>query len=80
MNGYDVARMPTNQPLGFLEEWIHAVVEKVRTHVDPIERVARLVRYLSPQVATAVLDFDNEDLFKISFRGGIYRLIRRWFP
>ena len=68
MNGFDVARMRTNKPLGPLEEWTHAVVEKVRTNVDPIERVTRLVRYLSPQVATAVLDFDNEDLFKIHRR------------
>jgi adenylate cyclase len=68
MNGFEVARMPTNNPLGPLEEWTHAVVEKVRTNVDPIERVTRLVRYLSPQVASAVLDFDKEDLFKIHRR------------
>jgi adenylate cyclase len=68
MNGYDIASMRTSQPLGFLEEWTHAVVEKVRTNIDPNERVARLVRYLSPQVATAVLDFDKEDLFKIHRR------------
>jgi adenylate cyclase len=68
MNGFDVARMRTNNPLGPLDEWTHAVVEKVRTNVDPIERVTRLVRYLSPQVATAVLDFDKEDLFKIHRR------------
>jgi len=68
MNGFDVARMRPNKPLGSLDEWTHAVVEKVRTNVDPIERVTRLVRYLSPQVATAVLDFDKEDLFKIHRR------------
>ena len=68
MNGFDVARMRPNRPLASLEEWTHAVVEKVRTNVDPIERVTRLVRYLSPQVATAVLDFDDEDLFKIHRR------------
>ncbi len=68
MNGFDVARMRPNNPLGSLDKWTHAVVEKVRTNVDPIERVTRLVRYLSPQVATAVLDFDKEDLFKIHRR------------
>ena len=68
MNGYDVARMRTNQPFGPLEEWTQALVEKVRTHVDPLERVTRLVRYLSPQVASAVLDSNNEDLFKIHRR------------
>ena len=68
MNGFDVAGMRPNIPLGSLDEWTHAVVEKVRTNVDPLERVTRLVRYLSPQVATAVLDFDKEDLFKIHRR------------
>jgi adenylate cyclase len=68
MNGFDVAGMRPNRPLGSLDEWTHAVVEKVRTNVDPIERVTRLVRYLSPQIATAVLDFDKEDLFKIHRR------------
>ena len=69
MNGYDVAaRMRTNQPLGPLEEWTQALIEKVRTNVDPLERISRLVRYLSPQVATAVLDCNNEDLFKIHRR------------
>jgi adenylate cyclase len=68
MNGFDVARMRPNKPLGSLDKWTHAVVEKVRTNVDPIERVTRLVRYLSPQIATAVLDFDKEDLFKIHRR------------
>jgi adenylate cyclase len=68
MNGYDVARMHTNQPFGPLEEWTQALVEKVRTHVDPLEGVTRLVRYLSPQVASAVLDSNNEDLFKIHRR------------
>src|SRR5262245_14627337 len=79
MNGYDVAmirtnqplgpaRMRTNQPLGPLEEWTYALVEKLRTNVDPLEGVRRLVRYMSPQVATAVLDCDNEGLFKIHRR------------
>jgi adenylate cyclase len=60
--------MRTNQPFGPLEEWTQALVEKVRTHVDPLERITRLVRYLSPQVASAVLDSNNEDLFKIHRR------------
>jgi adenylate cyclase len=68
MNGYEVAALRTNEPLGSLEEWTHALVEKLRSHVDPLDGVTRLVRYLSPQVATAVLDCDNEGLFKIQRR------------
>src|SRR5215468_7281143 len=68
MKRTDITGMHTNNSVESLEEWTHAVVEKVRTNVDPIERVTRLVRYLSPQVATAVLDFDREDLFKIHRR------------
>src|SRR5215510_10558803 len=68
MSGLNVARMPTNNCVGPLEEWTHALVEKVRSNVDPLEPLTRLVRYLSPQVATVVLNSTNEDLFKIHRR------------
>jgi len=68
MSGLNVARMPTNDCVGPLEEWTHALVEKVRSNVNPLEPLTRLVRYLSPQVATAVLSSNNEDLFKIHRR------------
>jgi len=68
MSGLDMARMPTNNCVGPLEEWTHALVEKVRSNVDPLEPLTRLVRYLSPQVATVVLNSTNEDLFKIHRR------------
>jgi adenylate cyclase len=63
MNGFDVTETCTT-PLGSLEEWTHPLIEKLRTQVDPIDRVMRLVRYLSPQIATAVLDDDNKELFE----------------
>src|SRR2546422_3043126 len=63
MNGFDVTETCT-MPLGSLEEWTHPLIEKLKTQVDPIDRVMRLVRYLSPQIATAVLDDDNKELFE----------------
>src|SRR5215831_10375073 len=68
MNGFHVARMRTNNSVASLDEWTRALVEKVRTNIDPLEPIARLVRYLSPQVATAVLSSNNEDLFEIHRR------------
>ena len=68
MSRLNVGRMPTNNCVGPLEEWTHALVEKVRSNVDPLEPLTRLVRYLSPQVATVVLNSSNEDLFKIHRR------------
>jgi len=68
MSGLDMARMPTKNCVGPLEEWAHALVEKMRSNGDPVEPIIRLVRYLSPQVATAVLSSNNEDLFKIHRR------------
>ncbi len=64
MNGYDVAGMQVNMSVGSLEELTQSLVEKLRTITDPLDRIRRLVRYLSPQVAAAVLDCNNEDLFK----------------
>ena len=68
MSGLDMGRMPTKNCVGPLEEWAHALVEKMRSNGDPVEPIIRLVRYLSPQVATAVLNSNNEDLFKIHRR------------
>src|SRR2546422_11572715 len=67
MNGFDVTETCT-MPLGSLEEWTHPLIEKLKTQVDPIDRVMRLVRYLSPQIATAVLDEDHKELFEIPQR------------
>ena len=41
-----------------LEEWNRTLEEKVRQQVEEIQRVSRLRRYLSPQIAEAVLKGD----------------------
>jgi adenylate cyclase len=46
-----------------LEEWNRALTDTVRKQVDELERLARLKRYLSPQIAETILDQDD-DLFK----------------
>jgi adenylate cyclase len=52
------------KPVGTLDEWTRNVLDKIRGQVDPIDRVTRLLRYFSPQIAKAVLDSDNERLFE----------------
>jgi class 3 adenylate cyclase len=52
------------KPVGSLDEWTRNLLDKIRGQVDPIDRVTRLLRYFSPQIAKAVLDSDNEHLFE----------------
>lgn len=47
-----------------LEELNRSLAEKVGQQVAEIERVSRLKRYLSPQVAETILKRDDESLFK----------------
>ncbi len=47
-----------------LEEWNRTLAEKVRQQVDEIERMGRLKRYLSPQIAETVLKSEDDNLFK----------------
>lgn len=47
-----------------LEEWNRTLEEKVERQVDEIERISRLKRYLSPQIAETILRRDDEALFK----------------
>src|SRR6185503_18018205 len=46
-----------------LEDWNRTLAETVRQQVADLERMARLKRYLSPQIAETILGEDN-DLFK----------------
>ena len=47
-----------------LEELNRSLADKVSEQVREIERIGRLKRYLSPQVADTILDKDEEGLFK----------------
>ncbi len=47
-----------------LEEWNRNLEEKVKQQVEEIERMSRLKRYLSPQVAETALKRDDDSLFK----------------
>ncbi|MBI1997487.1 MAG: adenylate/guanylate cyclase domain-containing protein [Deltaproteobacteria bacterium] len=64
MNNCSTIGIPTMKPVGSLDEWTRSLLDKIRDQVDPIDRVTRLLRYLSPQIAKAVLDGDNERLFE----------------
>jgi class 3 adenylate cyclase len=46
-----------------LEAWNRSLAETVKTQVADLERMARLKRYLSPQIAETILG-DDENLFK----------------
>jgi adenylate cyclase len=46
-----------------LDEWNRSLTEKVNLQVEELQRVNRLKRYLSPQIAETILSQD-EDLFK----------------
>jgi adenylate cyclase len=46
-----------------LEEWNRTLAEKVKQQVDELERLNRLKRYLSPQIAETILA-EEEKLFK----------------
>ncbi|MEE9522019.1 MAG: adenylate/guanylate cyclase domain-containing protein [candidate division NC10 bacterium] len=47
-----------------LEEWNRTLEDKVRQQVKEIERMGRIKRYLSPQIAETVLKDEGDDLFK----------------
>jgi adenylate cyclase len=46
-----------------LDEWNRTLADKVKQQVGELERMARLKRYLSPQIAEKILD-DDDNLFK----------------
>jgi len=50
-----------------LDEWNRSLTEKVKEQVEELQRVNRLKRYLSPQIAETILG-ENENLFKIHRR------------
>ncbi len=64
MNNCNTIGIPAIKPVGSLDEWTQNLLDKIRSQVDPIDRVTRLLRYFSPQIAKAVLDSDNERLFE----------------
>ncbi len=47
-----------------LEELNRTLEERVQQQVREIERISRLKRYLSPQIAGTVLESEDDDLFK----------------
>jgi len=47
-----------------LAEWNQTLTEKVRHQVEELERMQRLKRYLSPQIAETILKSDDANLFK----------------
>jgi class 3 adenylate cyclase/CheY-like chemotaxis protein len=47
-----------------LEEWNRTLKQKVDQQVEEIERMRRLKRYLSPQIADTLLKSDDDNLFK----------------
>jgi DNA-binding response OmpR family regulator len=46
-----------------LDEWNRTLADKVKQQVEELERMNRLKRYLSPQIAATILG-DDENLFK----------------
>ncbi len=57
------AMMRLKQMHDTLEEWNRTLAETVKKQVSELERLARLKRYLSPQIAETILGQDDE-LFK----------------
>ena len=57
-----------NNPLSSSEDWSRTVTEKVGRQMDQTERMNRLKRFLSPQLAENVLKCDDTDLFKFHRR------------
>lgn len=47
-----------------LEEWNRTLAARVEQQVGEIERMKRLRRYLSPQIADTLIESDDESLFK----------------
>jgi DNA-binding response OmpR family regulator len=57
------AMMRIKQMHDTLDEWNRSLSEKVKQQVDELQRVSRLKRYLSPQIAETILR-EDENLFK----------------
>jgi adenylate cyclase len=57
------AMMRIKQMHDTLDEWNRSLTEKVKQQVDELQRVNRLKRYLSPQIAETILK-EDENLFK----------------
>jgi class 3 adenylate cyclase/CheY-like chemotaxis protein len=57
------AMMRIKQMHDTLDEWNRSLTEKVNQQVDELQRVNRLKRYLSPQIAETILR-EDENLFK----------------
>ena len=57
------AMMRIKQMHDTLDEWNRSLTEKVNQQVDELQRVNRLKRYLSPQIAETILG-EDENLFK----------------
>ena len=52
------------KPFEALQEWNRTLIQKVSEQTDLIERMSRLKRYLSPQLADYILQSDDADCFK----------------
>ncbi len=59
--GVDVDAM---KPFESLQDWNRTLINKVSQQMDLIERMSRLRRYLSPQIAETILQSGDADLFK----------------
>lgn len=65
MNGLNIAvDVQAMKPFESLQDWNRTLINKVDQQVDQIERMNRLKRYLSPQIAETILRSDDSDLFK----------------
>jgi class 3 adenylate cyclase len=51
------------KPFEALQEWNRTLIEKISQQTDLIERMSRLKRYLSPQLADRILNSDDPDPF-----------------
>ncbi len=52
------------KPFEALQEWNRTLIQKVGQQMELIERMSRLKRYLSPQLAESILKSDDPDPFK----------------
>jgi adenylate cyclase len=51
-------------PFESLQDWNRHLIEKVGQQIDLIERMSRLKRYLSPQIAETIVNSDDANLFE----------------
>ncbi|MBI2348495.1 MAG: adenylate/guanylate cyclase domain-containing protein, partial [Deltaproteobacteria bacterium] len=58
------AGVPAMKLYGSFDVWSRNLLAQVRRQAKEIERISRLRRYLSPQIAEAVLNAKEGDLFK----------------